>query len=49
MREDVVPQLQNEKPDADIQVSLIIGVTTLLIIILLIVYFIDKNKKLKNK
>lgn len=49
VREDVVPQLQNEKPDADIQVSLIIGVTTLLIIILLIVYFIDKNKKLKNK
>lgn len=47
-QEEVVPQIQNEKPDFDIQVSLIVGVTTLLIIILLIVYFIDKNKKHKE-
>lgn len=49
MQEDVVPQMQNEKPDVDIQVSLIIGVTTALIIVLLIIYFIDKNKKSKDK
>lgn len=49
VQEDVVPQMQNEKPDVDIQVSLIIGVTTALIIVLLIIYFIDKNKKSKDK
>lgn len=45
---EVAPQMQNEKPNANIQVSLIIGVTTLLIIALLIIYFVDKSKKSKN-
>lgn len=42
--EDTTQQMQNEKPNADIQVSLIIGITTILIIILLIVYYVDKKK-----
>lgn len=38
-------QIQNEKPKANIQVPLIIGVTVTLIIILLIVYYVDKKKE----
>lgn len=36
--------VQNEKPKANIQVPLIIGVTVTLIIILLIVYYVGKKK-----
>ena len=42
--QNTVQQVQNEKPKANIQVPLIIGVTTILIIILLIVYYVDKKK-----